>query len=242
MKGNIFTTKLLEVVLAKSDEVEQAAGVFIIMDFVQYDVRTLLEKVDQEQFSGEHIKIILYNLLCATNFMHTAGIMHRDIKPCNLLVDSECSVKICDFGQSRPYFLEKTEGKRRLSTHISSRWYRSPEIILTHQDYDCAIDIWSLGCVFAEIMLLNCLDPDKRKEGIRLSDVILIPGRSCYPFTDDPAKGKGTDGDVVRSDDQLIKILQLIGPLSEDDGDFLQDKGSQSYLNLVNSSVKPKGN
>jgi serine/threonine protein kinase len=105
MKDNIFTTKLLDIKLAsKSDKLGQATGIFIVMDYVPYDVRTLLEKVDQDQFTREHITIILYNLLCATNFMHSAGLMHRDIKPCNLLVDSECSVRICDFGQSRPFF------------------------------------------------------------------------------------------------------------------------------------------
>lgn len=166
--------------------------------------------------------------------MHSAGLMHRDIKPCNILVDSECSVRICDFGQSRPYFVKDSEnvsmtgqsasGKvnpRRLSTHISSRWYRSPEIILTHQEYDHAIDIWSLGCVFAEILLLNKLDPAKNSENIKLSDVILIPGRSCYPFTDGGDKSDKNNVEVIRSDDQLIKILQLLGPQQTDDYSYL---------------------
>lgn len=99
MKENIFTTKLVDLKTAnKTKDFEKATGLFIIMDYVPYDVRELLEKVDQSQFTHEHINIILYNLLCATNFMHSAGLMHRDIKPCNLLIDSECSVKICDFG------------------------------------------------------------------------------------------------------------------------------------------------
>jgi serine/threonine protein kinase len=79
---------------------------------------------------------------------------------------------------------------------------------LTHQEYDRAIDIWSLGCVFAEILLLNRLDQSKNGSGIKLSDVILIPGKSCYPFTDAPDKNQKSGGvEVIRSDDQLIKIL-----------------------------------
>lgn len=90
---------------------------------------------------------------------------------------------------------------RRLSTHISSRWYRSPEIILTYPEYDCAIDIWSLGCVFAEILLLNRLDPTKNDSNVKLSDVILIPGRSCYPFTEGSDGGNKKGVEVIRSDD-----------------------------------------
>jgi mitogen-activated protein kinase 1/3 len=108
MKENIFTTKLLDMKLAsKTGKLANSNGIFIVMDYFPYDIRALLEKVDQDHFTREHIIIILYNLLCATHFMHSAGLMHRDIKPCNLLVDNECSVRICDFGQSRPYFERK---------------------------------------------------------------------------------------------------------------------------------------
>lgn len=113
------------------------------MEYVPHDIRTMLDKIKSDCLSEEHVKIIMYNLLCSLNFMHSAGLMHRDIKPCNLLIDGECSIKLCDFGQSRPYFTpEEWKGfhneekskvkKRRLSAHISSRWYRPPEVILTH--------------------------------------------------------------------------------------------------------------
>lgn len=144
MEQNIFITKLVDVQVSnKEQSLSQADGIFIVMEYVAHDIRTMLDKIKSDCLSEEHVKIIMYNLLCALNFMHSAGLMHRDIKPCNLLIDGECSIKLCDFGQSRPFFSaeelrafeKEDEGKprkRRLSAHISSRWYRPPEIILTH--------------------------------------------------------------------------------------------------------------
>lgn len=77
----------------------------------------------------EHFVIILYNLLCSINFLHSANIAHRDLKPANILIDSECNVKICDFGLARS--METLDGKKRSKTlHVVARWYRAPEIIL----------------------------------------------------------------------------------------------------------------
>ncbi len=227
----------------KTDDLKNAEAIFIVMEFVAHDIRTMLDKIKSDCLSEEHVKIIMYNLLCAVNFMHSAGLMHRDIKPCNLLIDGECSVKLCDFGQSRPYFdkseleqFEKEEEggqrKRRLSAHISSRWYRPPEIILTHQDYSNSVDIWALGCVFAEILLL-IQQKQANKSNIKLSDVILFPGKSCYPFTEGKEKGDKNDKATVRSDDQLIKILELLGLQSEENTNFLVDKSAIDYITLI---------
>lgn len=108
MEQNIFITKLLEIEVANKDtKLNNADGIFIVMEYVAHDIRTMLDKIKQDSLTEDHVKIIMYNLLCAVHFMHSAGLMHRDIKPCNLLIDGECSVKLCDFGQSRPYFEEE---------------------------------------------------------------------------------------------------------------------------------------
>jgi len=101
MKGNIFVTKLLDVKLAPNEPgttIENAKGIFLVMEHLPNDLKNMIKMVDHENFEEEHIKIILYNLLCALNFIHTANIMHRDIKPANLLIDNSCQVKLCDFG------------------------------------------------------------------------------------------------------------------------------------------------
>ena len=71
------------------------------MEYVDTDFMKLMDGVPQTQLTEEHIVTILYNQVCAMNFVHSAGVIHRDIKPANFLIDTQCGVKICDFGQSR---------------------------------------------------------------------------------------------------------------------------------------------
>ncbi len=98
MPNNRFTSKILDVVIAPNFEHD---FMFIVMEFVDSDLKKVFISSRQIEFNEEHIIIILYNTLCAMSFLHSANIMHRDIKPANILVDSECQIKLCDFGFSR---------------------------------------------------------------------------------------------------------------------------------------------
>jgi mitogen-activated protein kinase 1/3 len=75
--------------------------IFIVMEYVDTDFQKLLNAIPQTELSEDHIIVIVYNMLCALNFLHSANVIHRDLKPSNFLIDSQCSVKICDFGLSR---------------------------------------------------------------------------------------------------------------------------------------------
>ena len=121
------------------------------------------------------------------SFIHFTNVIHRDIKPGNLLLTSNCGIKICDFGLSRSISVcpkpslqplntvitrltsgFKTEDKieklltkdqerrqtltRNMSLHVGSRWYRAPEVILNASHYTNALDVWSIGCIFAELL------------------------------------------------------------------------------------------
>ncbi len=103
MPHNIFTNKLLDVIVAKkeTERFEQAQGLFFVLDYVPNDFKKMMNEIDPGKLTESHIVIIVYNLLCAFKFIHSAGIMHRDIKPGNLLIDLNCQIKICDFGQAR---------------------------------------------------------------------------------------------------------------------------------------------
>ena len=74
---------------------------FIVMEVGELDLKKLFSTVPGTKMDEDHIIIILYNMLCALNFIHSANIIHRDLKPANILIDSNCNVKICDFGLSR---------------------------------------------------------------------------------------------------------------------------------------------
>ena len=82
------------------------------MEYVPNDIKKMLDEISPLDFTEEHIKIITYNLLCGLNFIHSTNLMHRDIKPQNILIDSNCQVKICDFGLARTVpWVEKLESQ-----------------------------------------------------------------------------------------------------------------------------------
>ena len=106
MKSNLFTTRLHELVLVGSDK--SFTSIFLVMDYMPYDLKSLMRK-NEFEVSECHAIAILYNILCGVNFLHTANVIHRDLKPANILINSDCEIKICDFGISRTFEEEESE-------------------------------------------------------------------------------------------------------------------------------------
>ena len=96
MEENVYTTKLLDIIICKKDQY-----MFLVMDYCSSDVGKALLSNKNSNLDIEHAIIIIFNILTAVNFIHSAGILHRDLKPANILIESDCTVKICDFGLSR---------------------------------------------------------------------------------------------------------------------------------------------
>lgn len=85
-------------------------------------------------------------------YLHSAGVIHRDLKPSNILVNENCDLKICDFGLARIQ-------EPNMTGYVSTRYYRAPEIMLTWRKYNEKVDMWSAGCIFAELLLGEPLFP-----------------------------------------------------------------------------------
>jgi len=98
--------------------------------------------------SYEHVRYFAYQVLRGLKYLHSAQIMHRDLKPQNLLVDSNCDLRICDLGLAR--LIEHQDNDQ--TVYVVTRWYRAPELLLGKRDYDKSIDVWSCGCILAELL------------------------------------------------------------------------------------------
>eukprot|EP00294_Goniomonas_avonlea_P005725 CAMPEP_0114559790 /NCGR_PEP_ID=MMETSP0114-20121206/11106_1 /TAXON_ID=31324 /ORGANISM="Goniomonas sp, Strain m" /LENGTH=465 /DNA_ID=CAMNT_0001745277 /DNA_START=56 /DNA_END=1453 /DNA_ORIENTATION=+ len=213
---------------------EPITDLYVVFEFGGSDL-SKLSSVLGRLLGAEEVRKIAYQLLCAVGYLHDSQVIHRDIKPANVLIDPETMcVKLADFGLSRvlmkgikaavtgqdqdagrgaagPTFDGAGAGAgaqtmpRFMSEHVVTRWYRSPEVILCHGFYSTKIDMWSIGCIYAE--LLGMMQSNRKP---------LFPGRSCFPFS--PGDNRGSMQKVSPTDrlDQLNVILSVIGTPDEE--------------------------
>lgn len=101
-----------------------------------------------------HITSFAYQILCGIKYIHSAHVIHRDLKPANLLINPLGELKICDFGLARGHtdVLDKEQHRVRITEYVVTRWYRAPELIILGGIYDSKIDMWSIGCIFCELL------------------------------------------------------------------------------------------
>uniref|UniRef100_A0A8C6Q5D8 mitogen-activated protein kinase n=1 Tax=Nothobranchius furzeri TaxID=105023 RepID=A0A8C6Q5D8_NOTFU len=116
--------------------------VFIVMPYELTDLGKLMKKL---KLSDEKIKYLVYQMLKGLKYIHSAGVIHRDLKPSNLAVNQDCELKILDFGLARQTDSEMTG-------YVVTRWYRAPEVMLNWMHYTQTVDIWSVGCIMAEML------------------------------------------------------------------------------------------
>jgi len=126
--------------------------VYYVMPRMQSTLKTVSCHSDIE-ISVNHRCYILYQILNGVLFIHLNDVIHRDLKPENILINSDCSIKITDFGMARG-ILEKPENEEiALSEYVTTRWYRAPEIMLCSRHYKYSIDVWSIACIYSEMIL-----------------------------------------------------------------------------------------
>ncbi|KAE9040613.1 hypothetical protein PR003_g4909 [Phytophthora rubi] len=147
---------------------------YIVTDLMETDLHRVINS--PEALSSDHIAFITYQLLCGLRYVHSAHIIHRDVKPSNVLINRDCLVKLCDFGLARgidlrPVTPSSIDGSSTPSSHdgesaldealteyVVTRWYRAPELLLASR-YSTAIDLWAVGCIIAEMFTRKALFP-----------------------------------------------------------------------------------
>ncbi|KAF7153643.1 hypothetical protein RHSIM_Rhsim01G0221500 [Rhododendron simsii] len=121
------------------------SDVYIVNELMDTDLHQIIRS--NQGLSEEHCQYFLYQILRGLKYIHSANVIHRDLKPSNLLVNANCDLKIIDFGLARP-----TSENEFMTEYVVTRWYRAPELLLNSSEYTTAIDVWSVGCIFMELM------------------------------------------------------------------------------------------
>ena len=294
---NQFIVELLNIIYDKDDPFFDT--IFLIFECLPSDLKKIIKS--NLHLNMLDVKLLVYHILCGLKYIHSCAVLHRDLKPGNILLDDNYQIKICDFGlarcvnkeddddeitdsvvtnrtvdttallakgnalnqyaQNKPKeddikveekIEEKKEGKKRppmlkdlkkqkqqqiLSVHVVTRWYRAPELILIETDYSSAIDVWSVGCIFAELMMMI-----KENAPTFLDRTPLFPGKFCFPLSP-PGSNKvkvNEFGFPNEKTDQLNVIFDVIGTPSEEDMEFITDPNGILYLKSL--KVRPKKN
>ncbi|EEC81289.1 hypothetical protein EE612_036402 [Oryza sativa] len=133
--------------------------IYVVFELMESDLHQVIRANDD--LTPEHYQFFLYQLLRALKYIHAANVFHRDLKPKNILANSDCKLKICDFGLARASFNDAPSAIF-WTDYVATRWYRAPELCGSFfSKYTPAIDIWSIGCIFAELLTGRPLFPGK---------------------------------------------------------------------------------
>ncbi|VDD92556.1 unnamed protein product [Enterobius vermicularis] len=135
------------------DVIHAGSRLFLVFEYIDQDLKILMEKIKPKPIPLPYVKSFLWQLLQALSYCHTHRVVHRDLKPQNLLVSNEGMIKLADFGLARAFSMPT-----RVYTHeVVTLWYRAPEVLLGSKFYSCAVDVWSLACIFAELVSARVL-------------------------------------------------------------------------------------
>ncbi|XP_051572540.1 cyclin-dependent kinase 4 isoform X1 [Myxocyprinus asiaticus] len=150
----------------------------LVFEYIDQDLSTFLTRASEKGLTRDKIKDVMRQLLSGLDFLHTNTVIHRDLKPDNVLVSSRGEVKIADFGLARIYTYHIA-----LTPCVVTLWYRAPEVLL-HSSYMSSVDVWSAGCIFAELFLLRPLfcGYTEIQQLQKIFEIIGLPGEDDWPM------------------------------------------------------------
>merc|ERR1712217_817877 len=122
--------------------------IYIVTDLMETDLHRVI--YSKQVLNDEHVQYFVYQILRGLLYLHSANVVHRDLKPQNILVNKNCDLKIADFGLARGFGKEEEDAS--LTDYVVTRWYRAPEVVLLASEYTESIDVWSVGCILCELI------------------------------------------------------------------------------------------
>ena len=168
LNGHENIVRLLNVMRAENDK-----DIYLVFDYMETDLHAVIRANILEEI---HRQYIIYQVLKSLKFMHSGQLLHRDLKPANILLNSECLVKVADFGLARSVSAQEEGNNPVLTDYVATRWYRAPEILLGSTKYTKAVDMWSLGCILGELLAGKPIFPGTSTLN-QLDRVIEVTGR-----------------------------------------------------------------
>ena len=308
---NKFIVELLDIEYDKNNK--NFNSIYLIFECLPSDLKKLIKS--SIFLTMNDVRMYVYHILCGLKYIHSCAVLHRDLKPGNILLDHNYQIKICDFGLARCVnrdnddeiiesipeqkqidstkiekhnqflskyiginnnnnnnnekqeikeetpknkdnkdniktsknrgpppklkFLKNQKKEQILSVHVVSRWYRAPELILIETNYTGSIDVWSVGCIFGELMMMI-----KENAKTFMDRTPLFPGKSCFPLSPPGSKKiKANEfGFPNEKADQLNVIFDVIGSPDEEDMGFVTDPNAILYLKSLSQKKKNKIN
>jgi len=165
-------------------KVSSLKDIYIVQSLMECDLHKLLRS---QKLSSDHICYFLYQILRGLKYIHSANVLHRDLKPSNILLNSNCDLKICDFGLAR--VSDPSQDHTGLLTeYVATRWYRAPEVMLNAKGYSQALDVWSVGCILGEMINNKPMFPGKHylDQISKIQEIIGTPVRAELEFITNP--------------------------------------------------------
>jgi mitogen-activated protein kinase 15 len=169
LNGHENIVRLLNVLKADNDQ-----DIYLICDYMESDLHAVIRAKILEEI---HKQYIIYQLLKSLKYMHSGQMLHRDIKPSNILLNSDCQVKVCDFGLARSVVQQHDQAQNPVLTdYVATRWYRAPEILLGSTSYTKGVDLWSVGCILGELITNKPIFPGTSTMN-QLDRIMEVTGR-----------------------------------------------------------------
>ena len=152
---------------------------YLLFEYLECDLKKYFDEIGNELLNENTIKSFLYQILEGVAYCHSKKIIHRDLKPQNLLLDRLGHIKIGDFGLARAFSIPI----RPYTKEVLTLWYRAPELLLGISEYSTPVDIWSIGCIFAELCLKRPIFKGEYEieQLFKIFDLLGTPNEDIWP-------------------------------------------------------------
>ncbi|ORX38797.1 kinase-like protein [Piromyces finnis] len=145
--GHENITSIMDMDIANTEDYNE---IYLGEELMEADLHQIIRS--EQPLTDAHYQYFIYQVCRGLKYIHSANVLHRDLKPGNLLVNADCELKICDFGLARGFSDSPEANAGFMTEYVATRWYRAPEIMLSFKCYTKAIDMWSVGCILAELL------------------------------------------------------------------------------------------